>query len=222
MSRYVAFALVPLWLSAACAGPEEEVLDRYLAASQRGDNDTVAALAMVTFPEDVESWNLLEIGGEHRETYLVPELRERVGAAEDERDAQFKVFGEFRQANYDTLREIGERLSDEPAYHFPGQKGELQDRWEAFRRERRDVIATLREAEMALEHEIRRVNKSLQRKSTPAYLTGETLHKAARVRVTTPGGDLYYTISFIRYELKNQFGALVPARWIISGVEKAD
>ena len=221
-SRVIVFAVVPVWLSVGCAGPEQEVLDRYLEATQRGDNETVAALSMVALPEEVESWNILEISDERRDPYLVPELRQIVETAEDERDAQFKVFGEFRRENYETLRRISARARVEPDYHFPGQLGELQDRWEGFRQERREVVAKLHEAEIALEREMRRVNKSLQREWSPEYLTGVALRKDARVRVTTAAGDGHYTITLTQYELKNQFDALVRARWIITEVVKAE
>jgi len=222
VNRLVVFAMVSVWLSVGCKGAEQEVLDRYLDASQRGDNQTVAALSMVAFPEDVESWNILEISDELRDPYLVPELRQIVGTAEDERDAQFKVFGEFRRENYETLRRIRARLIDEPDYHFPGRNGELQDRWAAFRLERREVVAKLHEAELELELELRRVNKSLQRESFPEYLSGVALRKDARVRVTTAAGEGHYRITLTQYELKNQFDSLVPARWIITEVEKAE
>ena len=222
VKRLIVFAVLPVWLSVGCAGVEHEVLDRYLEASQRRDNATVAALSMVAFPADVESWNILEISDERRDPYLVPELRQIVASAEDERDAQFKVFGEFRRKNYETLRRISVRLSDEPEYHFPGQLGELQDQWEVFRQERRQAEAKLHQAEIALEREIRRVNKSLQRESRPEYLSGEILRKDGRVRVTTAAGDEHYTITVTQYELKNRFDALVPARWIITEVAKAD
>jgi len=214
-----AVAIVLLSLGIGCFGPEQEVVDRYLAASQRGDNETVAALSMVAFPADAESWNVLEVGPERREPYRVPELREAVKVAEDERDAQFRVFGEFRRENYDSLRRIGARLREEPDYHFSGRLGELQDEWEAFRQERRGVVAKLRDAEIELEEEIRRVDKSLLRETSPEYLTGVTLKKDATVRVTTPSGDQHYVITLTRYDLKNQFDALVPTRWIITAVK---
>ena len=69
------------------------------------------------------------------------------------------------------------------------------------------------------------MSKSLQRESSPEYLTGVALRKEARVRVTTvaPASvDEHYTITLTRYELKNQFDALVPARWIITDVGKAE
>ena len=93
-------------LVAACSGPEQELLDRFFAASQRGDNETVAALSMVAFPEDLTDWNVLEISEARTEPYPVPALREGVELVEDERDAQFRSFGDFRQENYDDLRRI--------------------------------------------------------------------------------------------------------------------
>ena len=223
MKRLVVCAVAAALSSVACVGPEEEILERYLLASQRGDSPTVAALSMVAFPEDdVQSWNILEISALRTEPYDVPALRETVGRAGDERDAQFKVFGEFRRVNYESLRRIQARQRDEPDYHFSGRLGELQDEWDAFRVERRQVVAKLHDAEIAFEREIRRVNKSLQRKSSPEYLTGEMLLKNARVRVTTELGDGQFDFTLTQYALKNQFDALVPARWIITAVEKTN
>ncbi len=222
MNPRAAIVAVGLGLSMGCAGAEQELIERYLAASQQGDNDTLAALSMVAFPEEVESWNVLEIGMVRREPYLLPELRQDVGRVEDERDVQSKVFGEFRQGNYEALRRIGERLRVDAEYHFPGRLGELQDEWELLRLERRQVVAKLHDAEIAFEQEIRRVNKSLERESNSEHLTGEILKKDALVRVTTPDGDKRYSLSLSRYELTNPFDALVPARWIITAVTPAD
>ncbi len=221
MKRLMVCAVAAALSGVACVGPEEEILERYLLASQRGDSPTVAALSMVAFPEDdVQSWNILEVGKLRTEPYTIPVLRETVGLAEDERDAQFKAFGDFRRKNYASLTRIQARLREEPDYHFSGRLGELQDEWDAFRVERSEVVAKLHDAEIAFERELRRVNKSLQRESSPEYLTGEMLLKNARVRVTTEVGDGHFDFTLTQYALKNQFDALVPARWIITAVEK--
>lgn len=218
----IAFLVVVNGIFASgCRSAEEELLNRFFLATQRGDNETVAALSMVAFPEDVSDWNVLEISEERAAPYPVPALREAVELAEDERDAQFKVFGDFRRENYDDLRRIQARLREDPEHRFSGRYGELQEQWDVFREQRREVVANLREAELALEREIRRVNKSLQRESTPEYLTGQMILKDARVRVTTPAGDQHYVVTLTRYELQNQFDALVPARWIITEVNEA-
>jgi hypothetical protein len=214
------FALVVgLVLFPSCQSAEEELVDRFLQASQRGDNETVAALSMVAFPDEVLAWKLLTVGEQLREPYRVPQLRQRVEDAEDRRDEQFKAFGEFRQQNYDDLARIQRRLRDDPQHQFTGHLLDLKRQWDAFREERRAVVAGLHEAERDLEWEIRRVNKSLMRESSPEYLTGETLRKEVRVRVTTPSGERDYRITLTRYDLRNQFDAVVPTRWIVTEVE---
>jgi hypothetical protein len=210
--------LLPIFLLAsACRSSEEELLDRFLRASQRGDQETVAALSLVAFPDEIPDWDVLSMGDVRHEPYRIPELRKEVEAAEDRRDAQFKEFGEFRQQNYDDLARIQRRLREQPDYSFTDPLLELNEAWERHRQARRDVVSKLHEAEMALEWEIRRVNRSLQRESTPEYLTGEMLLRDARVKVL--GSGRVYVVTLIRYELENQFDAVVPTRWIVTAVE---
>jgi hypothetical protein len=206
-----------LSLTAACRSAEEELVDRFLRASQRGDSETVAALSLVAFPEEIPDWEFVSVGPLRSEPYRIPELRADVEAAEDRRDAQFKEFGEFRQQHYDDLARIQRRLRDEPDYSFTGPLLELNEAWEQYRQARRDVVTRLHEAEMELEREIRRVNRSLQRESTPEYLTGEMLLRDLRVRIAESGRT--YVVTVIRYELVNQFDAVVPTRWIVAAVE---
>ena len=131
-SRFIVVAVVPVWLSVGCAGPEQEVLDRYLEASQRGDTKASPRSPWSLFPEEVESWNILEISDERPRSLSRPELRQIVETAEDERDAQFKVFGEFRQENYETLRRISARVRDEPDYHFPDKSASSRTSGRSF------------------------------------------------------------------------------------------
>lgn len=207
-------------LVASCAGPEEELVDRYFTATQHGDNELVAAVSMVSFPEDVVSWEIQEVVDLPTEEYRVPILRQKLEDAEDLRDEQFKSLGEFRQEHYDDLLRIQNRTLDEPGYRFSGQLGELQEEWERRREERREVVSKLHEAQLELEQEIRRVNKSLQRESSPEYLFGETIKKAVIARVTTPGSEEIYRLTLTRYELKNQFDSVVPSRLIVTDVER--
>lgn len=214
-------ALVPAMLLLGCRSTEEEIIDRYLTAQSRGESSTVAALSMVAFTEDFTDWRVLDVGPIEEEPYEVPALRERVNAAEDERDLQFKDFGRFRQENYDDLARIQKQLRENPDQHFTGKLLELNETWEEYRQARREVVARLQDAELELERAIRRVEKSLQRESSPEYLTGKTQHRTILVRVTTLRGDRHYDFVLTRYELENQFGAVVPARWIITGFEES-
>ena len=205
-------------LAVACAGPEETLVSRFFSATERGDSQSVGSLSMVAFPEDVTSWEILQIVDLPNDEYLVPLLRRRVEEAEDARDAQFNAFGNFRQENYEDLRRIQNQTQDDPEFPFSGRLGELQEEWDRKRQERRDVVTRLHEAEIELEREIRQVTKSLQRESSPEYLTGETVKKAAVVRVTTATSEKTYRLTLSHYELKNQFDAVVPSRFIITGL----
>jgi hypothetical protein len=204
----------------SCRTAEHELVDRFLEASRRGDDQTVALLSIVAFPREIVDYRVVTLGEERRGPYRVSSMRERVEQAEDRRDEQFKLFGDFRQANYHQLLRIQRLLRDDPGRKLEGSLGELQKQWEAFREERRAVVSSLHEAEQELEWEMRRVQKSLQREAAPEYLTGETLNKEASVRVATKeDGEGVYVVTLTRYDVKNSFGAVVPTRWIVTAVE---
>ena len=215
------FAILLIAASAlSCRTAEHELIDRFLEASRRGDDQTVALLSIVAFPGELVEFRVVTIGEERRGPYRVSSMRERVEQAEDRRDEQFKLFGDFRQANYDELLRVQRLVRDDPEKKLEGRLGELQSQWDAFREERRAVVSSLHEAERELEWEIRRVQKSLQREAEPEYLTGETLSKEASVRVTTKeDGEGGYIVTLTRYDVKNTFGAVVPTRWIVTAIE---
>ena len=217
------FAISLIALAAAglaCRSAEHELIDRFLEAESRQDNQSVALLSMVAFPGEVVDFRVVTMSEERRGPYRVAAMRERVREAEAHRDEQFKRFGDFRQANYDELLKVQRLLPEAPARKLEGRLGELQRQWDAFREERRVTVSSLHEAEQELEREIRRVQKSLQREADPESLTGGTLTKEASVRVTTKqDGEGVYVVTLTRYDIENSFGAVVPTRWIVTAVE---
>lgn len=204
----------------ACQSAEHELIDRFLEAESRQDNQSVALLSMVAFPGEVLDFRVVTMNEERRGPYRVAAMRERVDEAGNRRDQQFKLFGDFRQANYDELLKLQRLVRNDPGRKLDGRLRELQRQWEAFREERDVVVSSLHQAEQELEGEIRRVQKSLQREADPEFLTGETLTKEASVRVTTKeDGENVYVVTLTRYDVKNTFGAVVPTRWIVTAVE---
>ncbi len=180
----------------------------------------MALLSLVAFPGEVVDFEVVGIGEERRGPYRISAMRERVGEAEDRRDQQFRRYGDFRKANYDDLLRVQRLLRDDPERKLEGRLGELQREWDAFREERREVVASLHQAEQELQWELRRVQKSLQKEAAPEYLTGETLTRDASVRVLTRDrGKRVYVVTLTRYDVKNSFGAVVPARWIVTAIE---
>ncbi len=203
----------------SCRTAEQELVDRFLEASRRQDHQMVALLSMVAFPGEVTDFRVMTVSSERREPYRLASLRARVEEAEDRRDEQFKLFSDFRRANYDELLKVQRQVGEDPGKKLEGRLGELQRQWDAFREEREVLVASLHEAQQDLEWEIRRVQKSLQREADPEYLEGETLSKDASVRVTTKEeGERTYLVTLTRYDVKNSFGAVVPTRWIVSAV----
>ncbi len=206
-------------LVAGCTGPEYELVNRFFEATQRGDGGMLANLGTVRLGDEVEEWEILEVSPEASGPYEVPVLRAQVDAAEGARDEQFKVFGKFRADNYDQLVNIQKRLRQDPDAAFRGRQAELRDRWETFRLERREKVRELQHAEDERREEIRRVTMSLQRESTPEYLSGSTLTGKARVRVLSPSGEREVVLTLTRYELVNQFDTAIPSRWIVTGID---
>jgi hypothetical protein len=204
----------------SCRSTEHELVGRFLEASARQDGQTVALLSMVSFPEDITDHRVVTIGRERREPYRLPALQKRVEEVKDRRDEEFKVYSQFRAANYDQLLRVQRQLGDDPAKKLDGPLGELQRQWDAFREEQKAVIGSLHEAQQALEWELRIIQKSLQKEMSPDELEGETLTRSASVRVTTKeGAERAYDVILTRYDLKNSFGAVVPTRWIVTAVE---
>jgi hypothetical protein len=203
----------------ACRTEEEELVERYLEASRRDDDPMVALLSMVAFPGKIVDYRVLSVGSERREPYHLSAVRERVEAAEARRDEQFDAFSDFRRVNYDELLRIQKLVAEDPGRKLEGRLGELDARWSAFRDERREVVTSLHEAERALEREIRLVQKSLQEPAEPEQLEGDTLTKAASIRVTEEGrGEQAFVVTLTRFDLRNSRGAVVPSRWVVSAV----
>ncbi|HEY7819721.1 MAG TPA: hypothetical protein VIG29_15980 [Vicinamibacteria bacterium] len=213
--------LLLIWAAiVSCRTEEQELVERYLEASRRDDDQMVALLSMVAFPGKLVDYRVVSVGSELRARYRLSAVRERVEAAEARRNEQFEAFSEFRRTNYDELLRVQKLLAEDPERKLEGRLAELDARWNAFRDERRQVVTSLHEAERALEREVRLVSKSLQQEAEPEQLEGETLTKAASIRVTTEegGGEQAFVVTLTRFDLRNSRGAVVPSRWVVSAV----
>ena len=177
---------------------------------------------MAAFPGGpVESWEIAEIGPVTEGPYRVPELREEETAAEAARDEQFKVFYDFRQANRDALAAITDRREANPDAAIGGRLGGVADAWDTHSAERRELVSSLSEVQMALEEERRRAQRSLLREAPVDYLSGNISEQELLVRTMEEGAGREYRFVLIRYNLVNQHGAEVPSRWIIAAIEEA-
>jgi hypothetical protein len=213
-------------LAAALAGcsspPEETFLSQFFRAVAQEDRVAVGGFSMVAFPGGrVESWELVETGTATEGPYRVPELRDEEKAAETARDEQFKIFYDFRQANQEALAAITDRREQDPGAVIGGRLGEVAANWDAHSAERRRLVSSLSEVQMALEEERRRAQRSLLREAPVDYLAGNISERELLVRTVEEGAEREYRFFLIRYNLQNQHGADVPSRWIIAAIEPA-
>lgn len=210
-------------IASGCSSPPEEtLLSQFFRAVAQGDGSTVAGMSMAAFPGGpVESWEIVQVGPVTEGPYRVPELRGEETAAEAARDEQFKVFYDFRQANQEALAAITDRRDGNPDAAIGGRLGEIADAWDAHSGERRRLVSSLSEVQMALEEERRRAQRSLLREAPVDYLSGNISEQELLVRTVEEGAGREYRFVLIRYDLVNQHGAEVPARWIIAAIETA-
>ncbi|MDE2712510.1 MAG: hypothetical protein F4Y71_04930 [Acidobacteria bacterium] len=207
--------------AAGCSSPPEEVLlSQFFRALAAEDRVSAAGLSMAGFPGGpVESWEILESGMVTEGPYRVPELRQEETDAERARDEQFKIFYDFRQGNQEALARILDRRDTNPDVAIGGRLGELAAEWDAHAAERRQLVTSLSEVQMALEEERRRAQRSLLREAPVDYLAGNISEQELLVRTVEDGAAREYRFALIRYDLQNQQGAEVPARWIIAAIE---
>ena len=93
--------------------------------------------------------------------------------------------------------------------------------WDAHASDRRRVVRSLSAAQMALQEERRRTQRSLLREAPVDYLVGSISAQAVLVRMVEDASDRVYRFGLIRYDLQNQHGTEVPSRWIIAAIDPA-
>ena len=216
-----AFGITVAGFAAGCSSPPEEaLLSQFFRAIAAEDRVSAAGLSMAGFPGGpVESWEILETGMVMEGPYRVPELRREETDAGAARDEQFKIFYDFRQANQEALAMITDRRDGNPEVAIGGRLGETADEWDAHAAERRRLVTSLSEVQMALEEERRRAQRSLLREAPVDYLTGNISEQELLVGTVEEGAAREYRFTLIRYDLQNQQGADIPARWIIAAIE---
>jgi len=220
-NAFLAFGIAAATFGAGCSSPPEEtLLSQFFRALAAEDRVSAGGLSMAGFPGGpVESWEILESGTVTEGPYRVPELRQEETDAERARDEQFKIFYDFRQANQEALARIVDRRDGNPDVAIGGRLGETAAEWDAHAAERRRLVTSLSEVQMALEEERRRAQRSLLREAPVDYLAGNISEQELLVRTVEEGAAREYRFILIRYDLQNQQGADVPARWIIAAIE---
>ncbi|MFQ5789934.1 MAG: hypothetical protein ACE5JI_05590 [Acidobacteriota bacterium] len=212
--------LVVSVLLGACARPEEEALNRFLAAARQGDHAAVGGMSVVGFPGTVKSWRVEEVIEQPVEAFRVPELRQQVETIEKARDAQFQGYGRFRRQNMENLKRIQARLDADPDYEFEGNLQELRLEWEKYRAERRDLEHQLGEVRRQIDHEARLAAKSLMSDTPIDRFEGEVAVSQVLVKVRTKEeSEKPYRFTLRKYNLRDGANQ-PPSRWIVIAIKE--
>ena len=212
---------VLLAAGAGCATPEERIVDYYLAAVRDGQDGIVAGVSLVSFPEeDIQSWEIVEIGPESTEPYRLTGFRDEHFEAKAVYDAKTVENDEFLRANEKNAIRYQQKLKDDPEYRYAsGVMAEFQEVWEQKLETQKNLQNKVKEAHEALERE-----RSSIRMSTSIPLKnsfkGDVAVKRAKVNVNGGSGTKTYTLVLRKYNIVDSKTGLSPvAKWIITEIE---
>jgi len=212
---------VLLTAGVSCATPEERIVDYFLTAVRDGQDEIVTRVSLVSFPEeDIQSWEIVEIGAESTEPYRLVEIRDEHFKAKEVYGAKTVENDEFLRANEKDALRYQQKLKDDPDYKYAsGVMAEFQAVWEEKLETQKGLQNKVKEAEEVLERE-----KNAIRMSTSIPLKdsfkGNVTVKRAKVNVNGGSGAKTYILVLRKYNIKDSDTGLSPiAKWIITEIE---
>ena len=212
---------VLLAIGIGCATPEERIVDFYLTAVRDGQDEMVAAVSLVSFPEaNIQSWEIVEIGPESTEPYQLIEIRDAHFDAKEAYDAETVENDEFLQANERNALRYQQKMKDDPDYKYTsGVLAEFQEVWEEKVETQKELQNKVKETEEALERERNsiRMSASIPLKNS---FRGDVAVKKAKVNVNGASGAKTYTLVLHKYNIVDSDTGLSPtAKWIVTDIE---
>lgn len=206
-------------LAAACSPPEKRIVDQYFNAVNAEDTQTLSSFAAYRFPTKVQSWKIVSVGDETKETAPLPGLVKAAAAAEtavdkNKRDAQlwagdlevYKQIDEVKEA-----RKKGAALA--PRLAAVAQK---YDDYGAKEKELKRAHAQAREA---VELEKRYVALSVGQVDDIETTEAEMLTKQVELALTQDGQTKPHVMSLRKYTLSGGTGQRVISRWVVMKID---
>jgi len=209
-----------LALLVSCGGAEQQVVTTFLTAVQGNDEATLSGVSLVKFPGSVASWEILEVGPESKEPFLLAEIRKEFVGLEKEIEINNERHSNFLSDNAKKAEEYQRRLQRDPEYKFTGEMADFQAELEAR-------IAAQKELEEKLEKVRQRIiglrdaaGLSMNTAVNDNF-QGDVKGRVVRLKVNDGSEEKIYSIVIRRYELSDPERNLTPmARWIITDIEE--
>lgn len=213
-------ALGSLW---ACGSPEQATVDQFFRAANDNDSVTVASMAAVGPPAQVESWKAVEVTSRTTEPYGLPDLLEEFKKAEAERNEGLDERKKYFEAHQDALEQIIPKLQEDPDYKFKGDLAEIQAEWERLTEDRKERERVYQELKRQVDRERGIASKSVMRQINVGELQGDVQVTEMLFNLTLAGtSELPFKVTLRKYDLSEPGSDRVEsARWVISDIEGA-
>lgn len=217
---FKAFFAVPVLLSACGGGdPEQQVLDEFFRAVQKGDRAGAERVSLAAFEGKPESWEILERGAESEAPFALADLEAQRKQKQDEAEAQKTGNATFLNDNSDTYEAYKKAYAENPGAPFQGALAAFHEEWQG----RQGRLAQLRADAEQLDLDVEALKNAATlslRTPVESSFTGQIKVKALKVRVNDGSGDKTYTTVLHRYDLADSAQARTPTpRWIIAEIQ---
>lgn len=209
-----------LW---ACGSPEQATVDQFFRAAQSNDSTTIAYMAAVSSPVEVESWKVVEVSSRSTEPYTLPDLIEQFDAATKERAAAQEVRTKYAKDNQDALEQVILKLQKEPNYKFTGKLGEIQAEWTKQLDDRKAKEHVYQALKRNVNQETSIATKSVMRQVDVGKLRGAIAVTEMLLSVKPKdGAELPFKVTLRKYDLSEpESDRVEPARWVIVDIAGA-
>lgn len=224
-----ALAVVVLPIAACSSPPEQQLIQKYFAASRMRDNATLQNFATVSFSPTtegvVQKFTITSVGEETRKALKLRELSEAEAALRKEEEAFNKRKKEYQDENSDAIQRV---LKAEAARQtLKGKDLQIQTEWQKWRDETAAFAKKLTDAHKALNADRGLTEVSVfdaRNQVDVVKYDGELISKEVHIdaEVKAPDGTvstkkLHLTLT--RAELTNgPEGKTASGRWVITQI----
>jgi hypothetical protein len=205
-------------IQSCSSSPEKGILARYFNAVRMNDNSTMASMALEPAQWEVASWDIVSVSPEKIEPVVLPNLTKLEADAKKAQDSQV---GPTLEAGtiLDNAKDELDLARTAGAKAIAKKKvEEAQAKYDAENIKMREFKKNYNDAKnaAAAEEQITLFSLGLRELASVRDLTGNVHAKDVVVKIkTTQGAIKDYRLPMRMYELKNEAGLKLPARWII-------
>jgi hypothetical protein len=202
---------------AACSNAEKIVVDKYFAAVNTGDNQTLSSFAVVGFEQKVDSWKITSAEPETRTAAPLEELVAKAKGIEDALAENKKAYNAYFLEKPQEVDAVRDLLRTDAK--IPRRLETVAADWQAFTEKEKELKKALSEAKREVELEKRNVRLSIGDIEGIDSFSGELATKRVDLELTINGQAHPYQMDLRKYEPAEQTGGRVVSRWIVYSLE---